>query len=116
MSSSTSPTLPTASVPAVLIHVVSQNPEVPGRLVFSSVPIDETIADLKRRIQAEIPGQAPLERQRIIYRGRAMIYPEQKLQAILGPEVSRTARSRTYNQHVAGSVNRGSAVHFSYCP
>lgn len=77
-----------SSTQTILVHVVSPNFEVPGRLAFLDVPITETIIDLKRRIQKAVPSEPGLERQRIIYRGRALIQHDLTLQSVLGSEVS----------------------------
>ena len=70
----------------VLVHIVSPSSEVPGRLTFPDVPLMTTIGDMKKKIQDSIPTKPGPERQRLIYRGRALGQQETTLGALFGSE------------------------------
>ena len=78
-----------SSSPSLLVHVVSPSNEVPDRLTFQDVPVTSTIADIKRRIQDAVSTKPEPERQRLIYRGRALVQQDQTLATLFGNDVVR---------------------------
>ena len=70
----------------VLVHIVSPSTEVPDRLTFSKIPLTTTISELKKRIHDAVPTKPTPERQRLIYRGRALGQQDLTLAALFGNE------------------------------
>jgi hypothetical protein len=60
--------------PRTLIELKILGPahELRNGIVFSDLPVSITIADLKLKIQQELPSHPPPERQRLIYLGRVL--------------------------------------------
>lgn len=73
----------------ITLHVLSPAPEVTGgRITFSSISLDTTISQLKARLQNSITGRPLPERQRLIYRGRALGDGSLSLKTVFQSEVS----------------------------
>jgi Ubiquitin family len=73
----------------IILHVLSPSPEVNGgRITFPSIPLDTDILHLKSRIQNSMTVPMPLERQRLIYRGRPVLNMHSTLRQILQSEAS----------------------------
>ena len=70
----------------VLLHVLSPSAEVPHRLAFPDFPISSTVHELKRAIQNAVTSKPAPERQRLIYRGRALIHDHVTLKEVIGQE------------------------------
>ena len=71
----------------ILLHVLSPAVEVPNsRLTFSAVSASTTIEELKKKIQDAISTKPSPERQRLIYRGKALVRNEASLQEVFGNE------------------------------
>lgn len=75
-----------AASQTIQIHVVSPSAEVPDKLTFTEVPIKTTISEMKKKIQEAVATHPGPERQRIIYRGRALVHQDMTLEALLGVE------------------------------
>ena len=73
----------------ILLHVVSPSAEVPDRLVFPDFSTATTVIGLKRAIQDRVPTKPAPERQRLIYRGRALIQDNVTLKEVVGLEAVR---------------------------
>jgi hypothetical protein len=87
--SSDSPPPSSATPNIITLHVLSPAPEVTGgRITFSSISLDTTISQLKARLQNSITGRPLPERQRLIYRGRALGDGSLSLKTIFQSEVS----------------------------
>ena len=71
------------------LHIVSPSVEVPDRLTFSISPAT-TIQELKRRIQDVVPSKPAPERQRLIYKGKALVQQDTTLGTIFGSEEVRS--------------------------
>jgi hypothetical protein len=71
------------------LNILSPSVEVPSRLSYSRIPTSTTIAELKRRIQNDVETRPSPERQRLIYRGRALVQEEKTLAEIFGDETVR---------------------------
>lgn len=70
----------------ILLNVLSPSSEVPHKLIYPDFPTSTTIIDLKRRIQNDVPTRPSPDRQRLIYRGRALVQDDRTLEDILGHE------------------------------
>ena len=73
----------------ILLHVLSPSTEVPNKLIFSDVPTSTTVAELKTRICNTVPSRPALERQRLIYRGKALVKEGATLAEIFSQETVR---------------------------
>ena len=56
----------------IVLHVLSPSTEVPRKLTFSSVPTSTTVGELKLKIRDAVATKPTPERQRLIYRGKAL--------------------------------------------
>lgn len=81
-----SPEEPSQEAQALLLHVLSPSAEVPDKLTFSSIPVTTTVAELKARIQDAIPSMPSPARQRLIYRGKALVKDTDTLKDVFGQE------------------------------
>jgi hypothetical protein len=81
---------PSSETPDITtLHVLSPAPEVTGgRISFIGIPLDTTISELKKDLQNLITGRPPPERQRLIYRGRAVGDGNLSLKTLFQSEVS----------------------------
>ena len=70
----------------VLLHVLSPSAEVPHRLAFPDFSISSTVHELKRSIQNAVTTKPAPERQRLIYRGRALVHDHVTLREVIGQE------------------------------
>lgn len=68
------------------VKVLSQLPEPHGVLQFPSLAGTTTVAQLKIKIRDELPSKPPLERQRLIHKGRAVTRETEALSEIFGKE------------------------------
>ncbi|PKY09161.1 hypothetical protein P168DRAFT_301724 [Aspergillus campestris IBT 28561] len=68
------------------LHVLCPSLPPPGRFSFNNLAASTSIAELKRLIQAKIPGNPVPESQRLIYSGRPVVDIGLTLQSILEPE------------------------------
>jgi hypothetical protein len=72
----------------ITLHILSPAPEVTGgRITFPSISLDTTISQLKARLQNSITAAPPPERQRLIYRGRALVDVSSTLKSVFQSEV-----------------------------
>ena len=72
----------------ILLHVLSPAVEVPNsRITFPAVPASTTIGELKIKIQEAISTKPTPDRQRLIYRGKALVRNEVSLEDIFGREL-----------------------------
>ena len=56
----------------IVLHVLSPSSEVPNKITFPIIHVSTTIGELKTRIREAIPTRPAPERQRLIYRGKAL--------------------------------------------
>lgn len=70
----------------ILLNILSPSSEVPQKLTYPDIPVSTTIIDLKRRIQNDVGTRPSPERQRLIYRGRALVQDDRTLEDIFGHE------------------------------
>ena len=70
----------------VLLHVLSPSAEVPQRLAFPDFSISSTVHELKIAIRNEVTTKPAPERQRLIYRGRALVHDHVTLREVIGQE------------------------------
>ena len=101
----------------IILHVLSPSPEINGgRITFPSIPLETKISHLKSRIQNSMTAPAPPERQRLIYRGRALVNMDTTLRQVLQSEVSSLSsiRSRGLIWETAQCFDRaGSELYYS---
>jgi hypothetical protein len=71
---------------SILLHVISPSLEVPDKLTYPNIAISTTVAELKRKIQDSIETKPLPTRQRLIYRGKALVQEDATLKDIFGPE------------------------------
>ncbi len=70
----------------ILLHVLSPSLEIPTKLTFSNVPTSTTVAELKTKISDAVPSRPAKERQRLIYRGKALVQEGATLKDIFSQE------------------------------
>ena len=75
-----------ASRQTIQLHIVSPSSEVSGKLTFADISIKATVGEIKRKIQDAIATKPGPERQRIIYRGHAIVNQDLALETLLGAE------------------------------
>lgn len=73
----------------ILLHVLSPSIEIPNKLTFSDVPTSTTVAELKTKICNVVPSRPATERQRLIYRGKALVKDGATLAEIFSQETVR---------------------------
>ena len=72
--------------PTALVHVVSPSSEVPDKLTFPNLSLATTIGEMKLKIQDAVVTKPAPQRQRLIYRGRALIQQDLTLATLFGNE------------------------------
>ncbi|MCJ1475565.1 hypothetical protein MMC13_004228 [Lambiella insularis] len=75
----------------IFLNVLSPSSEVSQKLTFPEIPLSTTIRELKEKIQNDVATKPSPERQRLIYRGRALTQDEKTLEDIFGPEAVQNA-------------------------
>lgn len=98
---------PISSAPTILLHIISPSPEVRTKLTFPHLPISTTVAELKRKICDAVATRPSPDRQRLIYRGRALVQEQATLKEIFSQETVRHCVSATAPQ--ADYVNRSTS-------
>ena len=78
-----------SSPQTILLHVLSPSSEVPNKLTFPLVPASTTIGELKIKIRDEVTTSPAPERQRLIYRGKALTQDSITLKEVFGQEAVR---------------------------
>lgn len=73
----------------VIIHVLSPSIEVPNKLTFAELPTSITIGELKKKICDAVPARPAPQRQRLIYRGKALVNDGTSLKDIFTQETVR---------------------------
>lgn len=68
----------------ILLHVLS--PSLDEKLIFSESPTSLTVIELKRIIQHAVATKPMPERQRLIYRGKALTRDEVTLAEVFGQD------------------------------
>ncbi|MCJ1379612.1 hypothetical protein MMC17_002714 [Xylographa soralifera] len=68
----------------IFLNILSPSSEVPQKLTYPDIPTSTTIRELKQRIQNDVETRPGPERQRLIYRGRALVQEEKTLEDIFG--------------------------------
>lgn len=70
----------------IVLHVLSPAVEVPKKLTFSAIPISTTVGELKLKIRDAVATKPAPERQRLIYRGKALTYESTTLKDVFGQD------------------------------
>ena len=68
----------------IFLNILSPSAEVPQKLTYPDIPASTTILELKQKIQNDVETRPAPERQRLIYRGRALVQQEKSLEDIFG--------------------------------
>ena len=68
-----SPLASKSAAQTILLHLLSPSIEIPNKHTFSDVPTSTTVAELKTKICNAVPSRPATERQRLIYRGKALL-------------------------------------------
>ncbi|RVX72073.1 hypothetical protein B0A52_04671 [Exophiala mesophila] len=102
-STNLTPPLPTSSPPPDHVnlrvtYLLTGNPRPPFSL--GSVPLSTTVADLKSRIQAELPERPPPTQQRLIYQGRPLLRAEDTLSNVLRIDPGTPTGPLPYTLHI----------------
>lgn len=84
-----SPLASKSAAQTILLHVLSPSIEIPNKLTFSDVPTSTTVAELKTKICNAVPSRPATERQRLIYRGKALVKDGATLAEIFSQETVR---------------------------
>lgn len=86
---------------AIVLNVLSPSSEVPGgRITFPRIHLDTKLSQLKTRIRNVLQAAPAPERQRLIYRGHALLNADATLRQVLRPQGSAEAHSDTYTLHL----------------
>lgn len=76
----------------IVLHVLSPSTEVPKKLTFPAVATSTTVAELKLQIRDAVATKPAPERQRLIYRGKALTHEATMLKDVFGQDtVSKVA-------------------------
>ncbi len=73
----------------IFLHVLSPSSEVPKKLTFPSIPVATTIGELKSRIQDAIATRPAPGKQRLIYRGKALVRDTDTMIEVFGQDAVR---------------------------
>ena len=87
--------LPVYPRTCIELKILGPSHELRNGIVFSDLPISITIADLKLKIQQELPSHPSPERQRLIYLGRVLQPDSETLVHFLGQNIVRHATTHT---------------------
>ncbi|MCJ1436566.1 hypothetical protein MMC27_005946 [Xylographa pallens] len=68
----------------IFLNILSPSAEVPQKLTYPDILASTTILELKQKIQNDVETRPGPERQRLIYRGRALVQQEKSLEDIFG--------------------------------
>lgn len=77
---------------SVNLKVIS--PSLSQPITLSDLPAGTTVQQLKERIRQELPTQPADNQQRLIYRGRMISRPEEKLLGLFGEDMVRSSVPR----------------------
>ncbi|KAI9668639.1 MAG: hypothetical protein M1831_001078 [Alyxoria varia] len=97
------PAASTPNVPTLDIKVFSQLPHPNNEMLFPALPVTTSLMELKTKIAARAPGDAPIARQRLIHKGHVQNVEASSLGQICGSEA--VAGGGTQSLHL---VLRGS--------
>ena len=99
---------------AIVLNVLSPSSEVPGgRITFPRIHLDTKLSQLKIRIQNVLQAAPAPARQRLIYRGHALLNTDATLRQVLRPPGSTEPHSDTYTLHLVlppGNVSAASVT------
>ena len=70
----------------VVLHVLSPSVEVPNKITFPVMPVAMTIGELKYEIRDKVASRPGPERQRLIYRGKALVQERRTLREVFTQE------------------------------
>lgn len=70
----------------ILLNVLSPAVEVPKKLTFPAIPISTTVGELKLKIRDAVATKPAPERQRLIYRGKALTHESTMLKDLFGQD------------------------------
>ena len=74
----------------IVLHVLSPSVEVPNKITFPALPIAMTIGELKHEICDKVVSKPRPERQRLIYRGKALVQENLTLREVFTQETVRS--------------------------
>jgi hypothetical protein len=83
------PDAPSAEPQTIFLHILSPSPEVPDKLTFPAIPVTTTVGELKKKIQDAIATKPTPGRQRLIYRGKALVRTTDTMKDVFGQEAVR---------------------------
>ena len=87
--------------PSLDIKVFSQLPHPNNEMMFPALPVTTSLMELKTKIAARAPGDAPIARQRLIHKGPC---PEQRDSSSLANLWPRGRRSRRNSKSTSSSA------------
>lgn len=73
----------------IFLHILSPSSEVPDKLTFPAIPVTTTVDELKNKIQDAITTKPSPQRQRLIYRGKALVKPTDTMKDVFGQDTVR---------------------------
>ena len=96
----------------ILLNVLSPSPEVTnnGRITFENISLETTVSELKERIQNYLPTHPAPVRQRLIYRGHALLNSEATLRQIFQPSQSNADAAFTLHLVIPQQTSSSGAV------
>lgn len=71
----------------IVLHVLSPSTEVPKKLTFPAIPTSTTVGELKLKIRDAVATKPAPERQRLIYRGKALTNYSTMLSDLFGQDI-----------------------------
>jgi len=84
-----SPETPVSKPQTIFLHILSPSSEVPNKLTFPSIPVATTVGELKIKIQDVVATKPAPGRQRLIYRGKALVKDTDTMKDVFGQETVR---------------------------
>lgn len=83
------PKEPSSHRQTIVLHVLSPSVEVPNKITFPVLPIAMTIGELKYEICDKVASRPRPERQRLIYRGKALVQENLTLREVFSQDTVR---------------------------
>ena len=83
------PDAPSPGIQTIFLHILSPSSEVPDKLTFPAIPVTTTVGELKNKIQDAIATKPSPGRQRLIYRGKALVKATDTMKDVFGQEAVR---------------------------
>lgn len=73
----------------IFLHILSPSLEVPDKITFPAIPVSTTVGELKNKIRDAIATKPSPGRQRLIYRGKALVKTTDTMKDVFGQEAVR---------------------------